>query len=137
MTKEELAKKLNGKSYRDEISSDILRDAKVNGLVIIYGHSDDLMELEGAIEDEGGCYDGGEFFLDKNGLLPDTDDIDEAHEMVAHRKRQRTAKKITALRFANGQPAWSYKTKIPHACFDVMEDGEVQCRGIVFSKESL
>ena len=33
--------------------------------------------------------------------------------------------------------SWTYKTDIPHATFDVMEDGEKFCRGIVFSVNDL
>lgn len=28
--------------------------------------------------------------------------------------------------------SWAYKTDIPHVTFDVVEDGELYCRGIVF-----
>ena len=34
--------------------------AKENGFVIVTGASDDLVELEGAITDEGDCWEGGE-----------------------------------------------------------------------------
>jgi hypothetical protein len=33
--------------------------------------------------------------------------------------------------------SWSYETDIPHATFDVLEDGEVYCRGIVFALADL
>jgi hypothetical protein len=139
MTKEELAKQLNGREYGSETTRTDINHARAHGLVIVYGASDDLMELEGAIEDEGGCYEGGEFLIDSEGLLPDRDDIDlddddELEEWVTRRKK---AKKLTAVRFGEGQPAWSYETDIPHATFDIKEDGEVYCRGIVFSVDSI
>jgi hypothetical protein len=140
MTKEELAKALDGKEYRKEISSDLLTAAKQNGLVIVYGHSDDLMELEGAIEDEGGCYGGGTFLIDSFGLLPDREDIDDEDELENWFKRNAGAKEIKAVWSAKRQPAWTYKTKIPHATFNVIEgdgDTEVQCRGIVFNISDL
>lgn len=141
MTKEELAKALDGKEYRKEISSDLLTAAKESGLVIIYGHSDDLMELEGAIEDEGGCYNGGKFLIDTYGLLPDFEDVeDDEEEAEIYFKRKASAKKLEAVWCAKDQPAWTYKTKIPHATFNVIEgdgDTEVQCRGIVFNVSDL
>lgn len=138
MTKEELAGLLDGKSYREEISSELLTAAKVHGLVIVYGHSDDLMEFEGAIEDEFGCYDGGECRIDSEGVLPDRDQAEDDADgdddrMEDWHRRRKAAKKIEAIWCATGQPAWTYKTKIPHATFNVMEDGEVQCRGLVFN----
>jgi hypothetical protein len=33
--------------------------------------------------------------------------------------------------------SWTYKTDIPHATFDIFEDGEKFCRGIVFDIKSL
>jgi hypothetical protein len=139
MTKEELAKALDGKEYRKEISSELLTAAKQNGLVIVYGHSDDLMELEGALEDEGGCYEGETFLVDTLGLLGDRDDLDD-DELEEWLTRKKKAHKLKAVWCAHGQPAWTYKTKIPHATFNVIEgdgDTEVQCRGIVFSLSDL
>lgn len=137
MTKEELAKQLDGKEYRKEISKDIIKKAKSNGLVIVYGASDDLMELEGAINDEGGCYQGEIFRVDKEGLLPDRDQIDDDDELEKWFKRKKKAKELGAVRCAKGEPPWTYSTSIPHATFNVMEDGGVQCRGIVFSIDDL
>lgn len=142
MTKEELAKQLNGKKYREDISEEILKQAKVAGLVIVYGQSDDLMELEGALNDEGGCYEGEEFLIDKEGLLPSRDDIEDDDELEKYFSRKKKAKKLHALWFdGESNIAWTYKTTIPHATFDVMEeDGdekEIQCRGIVFSIDDL
>lgn len=140
MNKESLAafaKLLDGKSYREEIPKNTIAIAKKNGLVIIYGHSDDLMEIEGTIYDEGGCYGGGEFFIDKKGLLPDRDEAEDDDELESWLKRKKKAKKIEAIWCAKGEPAWTYKTDIPHATFNVMDDGEIQCRGIVFNKSDL
>lgn len=135
MTKEELAHKLDGKEYRKEISSELLTLAKQHGLVIVYGHSDDLMELEGAIEGEGSCHEGDKFLIDSYGLLDDRDDLDD-DQLEEWLKRKKSAKKLEAVWCADGQPAWTYETKIPHATFNIIEgdgDTEVQCRGIVFN----
>ena len=70
MTKKELAEKLNGRQYGDSFK-DVMEDTMASGLVIVTGASDDLMEFQGAIEDEGGCFDGGEVYFDKNGVSQD------------------------------------------------------------------
>lgn len=137
MTKEELAKQLDGIEYGVDIRKDLLKQANASGLVIVYGASDDLMELEGAIIDEGSCYQGEIFRIDKEGLLPDRDQIDDDDELERWFERKKTAKKLGAVWCAPGEPAWTYSTSIPHATFNVIEDGDVQCRGIVFSIDDL
>ena|SRR5687768_17270304 len=137
MTKEELAKQLDGIEYGAAIRKDLLKQAKDNGMVIVYGASDDLMELEGAINDEGGCYQGEIFRIDKKGLLPDRDQIDDDDELEKWFKRKKKAKELGAVWCAKGEPLWTYSTSIPHATFNVMEDNEIQCRGIVFSIDDL
>lgn len=140
MTKEELAKKLDGIEYRKDISSELIAEAIEYDLVIVYGLSDDLMEIEGAISDEGGCYEGEVFLIDEDGLLPRRDDIDDDDELEKYFSRKKKAKKLEALwctPHPENEPAWTYSTEIPHASFNVMEDGEVQCRGIVFDLKSL
>ena len=42
-----------------QFSDEELKIAKENNIVIVTGASDDLVELEGAIYDEGDCYEGG------------------------------------------------------------------------------
>ena len=64
MTKEQFAEMLNGKQYRSEMTSDDGELAKDNGLVVVFGASDDLMEFRGAIDDEIDCYVGGTAYLD-------------------------------------------------------------------------
>lgn len=78
MTKEQLAEKLNGRDCENSpfLTEKETEQAIKDGLVVIYGASDDLMEVEGAISDEGDCYDGGELLIDKEGILPDADQIE-------------------------------------------------------------
>ena len=63
ITAKELAEKLNGRAYGDSFD-DVKQEAKESGLVIVYGASDDLMEFDGEIYDEGGCFDGGRVYFD-------------------------------------------------------------------------
>ena len=60
MELKEFATMLNGREYGyPQFTQEELRIAKDNGFVIVSGASDDLVELEGAITDEGGCWEGG------------------------------------------------------------------------------
>lgn len=135
ITKESVAAELNGIEYPCRIKKDLVEQAKAAGLVIVYGASDDLMEFEGAIYDELGCYEGGDAWVDSKGLLDrgqvDDDDDEAIADFVA---RKKMARKIQAIWSECGNDAaWTYKTDIPHATFDVMDEGDTYCRGIVFA----
>lgn len=130
-TREQLAAMLNGREYGDEIDTPIRVLAEDNGLVIVYGASDDLMEFGGAWRDE---YGGTVHVTEKGVLENECGDDDCPYFLKAMEKH----KKITPIWCANeNSPAWTYETDIPHATFDIMEDGEVFCRGIVFSVEDI
>ena len=137
MTKEEMALRLNGRECGSETTKEDQELAAENDLVIVYGYSDDLMEMEGAVDDEFGCYEGGVCDFDRDGIIPsDKDDVEEEdiEEWVQRRKNKNT---ITAVWCGENLPAWCFKTKIPHATFEIMDDGEVHCRGIVFNINDL
>ncbi len=126
----EFASKLNGIHYGyPQFSDEEIAMAKVNGFIIVCGASDDLMEFEGAIRDEGGCYDGGKVYFDCNGVPQDGT------------KRANVIEALWCDREAldeNGNViTWTYKTDIPHETFMIYEDDEAYCRGIVFSINDL
>ena len=123
MTLKEFSERLNGIEYNGYsiLSKEDIKIAKENGFVIVTGASDDLMELEGAIEDEAGCFDDGKVYISKRGV-----------------EEKKTKNMIEALwcqtKDENGVVIpWAYETKIPHETFLVMDAGEVYCMGIVFN----
>jgi len=130
VTKEELATKLNGREYGEEITPKEEAEAKASGLVVIFGASDDLMEFRGAINDETGVYEGGIVYLNSDGLLSGPDCCDDPDDCPFFKKEASKAKVVEAI-WNDGIYSWVYETKIPHATFDIMEDGEKYCRGIV------
>lgn len=134
MTKEELAGKLTGREYRSEITPEEEDAARVAGLVVVFGTSDDLVECRGAIDDEAGAYGGKTLHVDCFGIIPSQRDDDWDDEKMASYFRRRDARpvEITALWCAEGGYSWTYETDIPHATFEILEDGEPYCRGIVF-----
>ena len=129
----ELADKLNGREYGDEVTEELEQEAKDKNLVIVYGASDDLMELEGAIDEEIGCYNGGFAYFNEQGLLRNECDEDKCPYYL---KQMDEAKSIEIVWGEEGY-SWAYKTSIPHETFEIMEEGDKFCRGIVFSMESL
>jgi hypothetical protein len=133
MNIQEFAAMLNSREYRREITKEEKKLAKELGFVVAYGASDDLMELEGAINDEFGCCDGGTAFITKDGILSSCED-----ECIHFQKAMEAAKKITAHWCKDKEGfTWSYETDFPHETFRIYDDGEKYCRGIVFDINSL
>lgn len=144
MTPAELAAKLAGIEYPVRIPKEIEAEAKAAGLVIVFGASDDLMEFRGAIDDEVGAWGGATVRMDAEGPLPDFDDVmeygvhrDGKDRLRNYFRREGASKTVDALWCAADDCSWTYRTDIPHATFEVMEDGEIYCRGIVFSLAAL
>ncbi len=128
-----LAAQLNGIEYPCRISVKLEAEAKAAGLVIVYGASDDLMEFRGAIVEDLGAYDGTTAYVDTKGLLPERDQIEDDNELKDYFSREPHAVAIEQLWCAEEGYSWTYKTSIPHETFEIVEDGEPYCRGIVFA----
>jgi hypothetical protein len=126
VTKEELAAKLNGREYNHEITKEEEAEAKANGLVVIFGSSDDLMELRGAIYNEIGGTDTA--YLTPKGLPANkcyNDDCPYFQKILDGIKDR-----VTAI-WDEEEYSFVYETTMPHATFDIMEEGFKYCRGIV------
>ena len=133
MNEKEIVAILDGIEYGVDLSAAAVLDAKRNGIVIVFGASDDLMEFRGAMEGEVVCYEGGIAHIDKNGLVQNecnNKDYPPLQETIQH------TKSIRAILDSEGY-SWVYKTDIPHETFDILEEGQKYCRGIVFSMEDI
>ena len=109
MTVEEFAAKLDGRQYGNEITEDEAILAENLDFLVVFGASDDLAELRGAIDGECDCFEGGVLKRGEGRSLP-----------------------IKAVWCPEGRDcSWAYETELPHAEFKIMEEGEVYCYGIV------
>lgn len=134
MTKDDLAKMLNGREIGNEIDREIIDAMNGTNLVIVFGLSDDNMAFNGAIHDEVGCYNGGKAYIEKTGLLQNECDEDDCPYFKELKLKADT---IEALWCAESNVAWTYKTDIPHSTFDIMEGEDIFCRGIVFDLSTI
>lgn len=142
LTKEQMAAKLNGRQYGDEMSKADEATAKESGLLVVFGYSDDNTEFRGLFHDEVVSMDGGNIAIDPFGILPTWDDVcDDRDEDVAQNyfRRKENMRKIEVLwgNEESGGFTWAYKTDIPHATFEIFEDGDKFCRGIVIDVKDL
>lgn len=138
MTKESLAALLNGREYGTEITPAEEAEAKAARLLVIFGASDDLTELRGALNDEAGAYDGAKHRVDAKGFVPDWDSLDHDDEEACadYFVRKGSGFEVDA-KWAEGDYSWVIETSAPHAVFDIVEDGEKYCRGVVIDLAAL
>ena len=133
MNMHELAAQLNGREYGDETTPELEAAAKEAGLVIVFGYSDDNVELRGAVDDEIGCYNGRKgIVVDREGVRSHWDDVDDEDEAAAYFERKNLPSVTFDAVWDKEGYSWIYRTDAAHATFDILEDGETFCRGIVF-----
>ena len=141
VTKEQLAILLNGNEYAEEVSGDQAKIAEQNRLVVVYGYSDDIVVFNGAITDDFGAYNGTTLDVGALGVIPDWDSFDHDREDKCRKYFTRKDAPHKAIKAkwndTEAGPAWTFETDIPHATFDIVEEGDVFCRGIVFSMQDL
>lgn len=130
MTCKELAELLDGRQYLDGITLNEQRKAKDSGLVAVMGFSDDCMDFVGAISEEIDCYEGGKVYIKNGKVYPDDftdtgEPIDECYAIKA----------IWCPK--NADCSWAYETDIPHETFNIYEEDELYCVGIVFNINAL
>lgn len=138
MTPQEFAARLNGRQYRHEITKAEQDEAKTHGLVVMFGYSDDNVELVGAIDEEIPAYEGTTLCIGKDRKVQPPWDVQLERDDSEEACEAWFARKAAGVRFieanwgANGY-AWTFTTLIPHATFEVLDGGEKFCRGIVFN----
>lgn len=141
LTAQELAALLHRKEYGNETTTTLETLAKEAGLAIVFGYSDDNCEFRGAINEEIPCYDGEDIYFNKTGTNF-TNNFGEAFLTYHEDKSKPHKNHIRAVWCPKDEAgkvyaSWIYETKIPHVTFDVLEDDNLYCRGIVFSLSDL
>jgi hypothetical protein len=146
MTKEQFAAMLNNRQYGDEITKEECQLAKDCDLLVAFGYSDDGLELRGLIEDELGAWEGLtlHIFLNANN-----------GKTIYHKAGQETSPIASFLQLKpliieaiwcpdklatcpdNLDTSWLIKANVPHATFDIFDDEDLFCRGIVLDKKDI
>jgi hypothetical protein len=135
MTKEDFAARITGREYPFDLTKEEKQDARAAGLVVVFGSSDDLMEFRGAINDELGAYEGAAARLHRTDILPQHSDC--GCEYCGYKALKKQCAEIKAVWHDEGEYSWTFTTKIPHATFEIVEDGDKYCRGLVISTADL
>jgi hypothetical protein len=151
----EQAQKFNGREYPLRLTTAEKQSLKDAGLVVIHPHSDDCAEIEGAITDEASVYEGGKFLLTQKGVIDPCfhgleqytsrhsrifiERLEGEDFLVALKKfcgAARSAIKIEAVWGQDGY-SWQYRLDMPHAVFNLMEDGEIMAKCVVFHVDDM
>ena len=142
MTKEQLAELLNGNEYRDEMTKEQEQTAEDNNLLVLFGASDDRLEMRGAIYGEAEVYDGGYYVLALDGELYTDDEEEDTYYKAKGNEilllsdeydNDDNPRLIRAEWCPDDQPtlSWRISSNMPCAPFTIKEDGEPYCEGIV------
>jgi len=131
LTVTKLAEMLDGRSYGAEITPEEQRLANEAGLVVVFGYSDDNVELRGAIDAEVPAYNGTIVRLDGADVLEN----DCENEDCPHFERAMAQAPFFRARWCapDAVAAWTFAVSWPHETFTVFEDGEPFCVGVVFA----
>jgi hypothetical protein len=140
MTVKEWAEKLTGIEYPADELDDLNKEMATDGIIIAYGASDDLLEFRGVIYDEVGAWEGTEAIISSRGkgtaFIFDEEENNDSKEFS--RKEIKQMQKIKAVWNPKDIDAsWKIETEIPHETFDIMEDGELFCRGVLIHVDSI
>jgi hypothetical protein len=137
MNVKEWAAKLSGVEYDSGFDlGKYHKELKADGVIIAYGESDDLLEFTGACWSEVGAFEGAEVKIAcrSRGEAFIFDEEENRDSAEFNRSEIAAMQTVKAIRGPEELDAgWLIETEIPHETFDIMEDGELFCRGVVFS----
>ena len=135
MTAQEMAALLDGREYKQEMSEAEIALAQAEGLVVVYGYSDDTTLFHGAIEAEIHTVNDSQILVNSDGIF------EECPCDCIHAQRARSAASVINVLWCKGPFVWRYDTLIPHASFDIRDnqpsEGMKFSQGIVFELSAL
>lgn len=144
MNLKEWAEKLNNMEYRSDSLLENDKQLKEDGVVAVVGASDDLCELYGAIHDEYDCYNGTILYWNGKDFFTETqkDDflgyVDNEYPEFFEMCQKLFKDDVMYIKISDGRDCqFEYETNIPCEWFNVMEDGELYCKGFIFNKNDL
>jgi hypothetical protein len=139
MKAEKLANQLNGREHGNELANKEIKEAEENGLVIMVGNSDDRVMVYGFIDTELYGYETFSSYLYKNNFTEYFEGCEDCNLMQLRIKDCIEFKAVNDPEDKDGNilATWLIETDLKHYTFDIMEDGDLYCRGIVFSMEEV
>lgn len=132
---QKFAQRLNGREYKQEMTAEDKALARAEGVVVVFGCSDDRTIFYGDIEAEVDTTNGGVIYLTEDGLF------EECPCGCVHSKRAKDKASAISVKWCQGPYVWSYETEIPHATFEIIDNQPAEnlkfCQGMIFSLDHL
>ena len=122
--------KLNGREYREELEPFEEEELKKDGIVVVFGCSDDLCEIHGALSSEIDCYGGNkEVYVREAECFVSPDYYDYSSDELI----QIDLSKRPYIDISNTRDGWKYEIPdIPQAEFIIYEEDTIYCTGKLF-----
>lgn len=148
MTKEQLALLLDGNEYRDEMTKEQERIAKAKNLLVLFGASDNLLEMRGVTCDEAGAWRGGEYALVLEGEMY----ADGVEENTYHKAKGNLVLPLSDVNDNDDNPrlirvewcpadqprlSWRVTSNMPCDSFTICDEGKPYCQGIVIDLDEV
>lgn len=121
---------LNDREYREELDFFEEEKLKKDGIVAVFGYSDDLCEIRGALYDEIECYsDKKVVYVKENDCFVSSNYYDEnPSELI-----KIDLSKKPYIDISNTRDGWKYEIpNIPHLEFKIYEEDTIYCTGKLF-----
>ncbi|GHU64575.1 hypothetical protein FACS189447_01700 [Spirochaetia bacterium] len=136
----EWAKRLDGIEYPANELDSLNAELKVDGIIAVFGHSDDLMEFRGVINYEEGAWEGVEVLISsrEKGTVFIFDEEENRDSAEFNRAQIDAMQKIKAVWAPEDiEASWKIETDIPHETFNIIEDEELFCQAILIHIDSI
>jgi len=136
MTTKEFANMIDGRHYPLRLTAEEIDLAIENEIIIVYGHSDDLVEINGIFSEEHPSDDL--IFLNKEGIIKNECNNEDC-QYFRDKLRNTGRNYIDPEWCKTDEYDFTYDTDIRHDTFDIYEDeiGNKYCKGLVFSLDDL
>ena len=122
---------LNERQYRDVIMKVEEDAAEKDGIVIVFGYSDDLIEFRGAVYDEVGLREM--VFVNANGVRKTWEEVDKDDEEGM--RRFFDEEKLPCVTLKASWPPFRITCDAKDAAsFMIYEGQELFCKGVAFKK---
>lgn len=137
-TKEQFAALLNGRQYQSEINRDEELIARKSGLLVVFGASNDLVEFRGVLQDEVGAYKSTAIQLSPTCEVIDHSNICDYDGLIL--RGWTPPKSVCEINaewcpenFEGSWRIWAFSEHVSniYSTFNIMEDDQLYCQGIV------
>lgn len=149
MTTQQLAELLNNRQYSNEIDTEEIQLAKDHNYLVVFGHSDDCVELRGILYEEYTVdttiligKKGERMFVETDTSdLEGFDDFDGVYkhfkELGCIQVSDCSVEPTNYITSEYGMNGWEFTTDLPHSTFQIYDEDDLHGNGLVIDLTEL